>query len=98
MLCRVGPQGAIDPSRVWCLLNSFFGCVACVADWFTLWCYLNPTTGCFSSESTWVDFRYRSLSDIVCNLFWAACLELPCCLLFVFTFIGPGCACKGQFV
>lgn len=85
----VVPQDWVIP-RVWCLLESSFGCITCVDGWIELWFGLKPTTGCVVSGSIWMWFRYMSLS-VVCNWFWAICLELPHYSLFVSAFLGPVC-------
>lgn len=76
----------------------FFGCVACVVGWVKLWCGLMLTTVCVDSESTLMGFRYRLLSDIVCNRFGATCLVLTCCSPFLSVSTGPGCAWKVGFL
>ena len=63
------------------LQGSPFKCALYVASWVELWYGLKSTAGCIGSRSTWVEFSYRSILDIVCSWPWATCLELLYCSL-----------------
>lgn len=55
----------------------------CVANWF------GPTTDFFGSGSSWVCFRNRLVSDVLCNS-----PRLPGCLPLLSVFTGSASACE----
>lgn len=65
MLHRAFLQATVVLSRVWCLLESPFGCATGVPSWVRLWCGLKSNTGYVGSESTWPGLGYWLMSDIL---------------------------------
>lgn len=57
-------------------------CATCVASCIRIWCGLKPNTGCVGFESTWPEFGYWPMSDILSGP------GLPCGTTMLFAVYG----------